>query len=91
MKDPEVVEFRHRYVDDISVVEPPEKYKGSIGVVKTEMVSKKPKAGRYDMLMEVYFPRDYQPGDEAECLNVRDRPLRIRIHGKTHTNQLNPD
>jgi hypothetical protein len=91
VKDPEVVEIRHRYVDDISVVEPPEKYKGSIGVVKTEMVSKKPKAGRYDMLMEVYFPPDYQPGDEAECLNVRDRPLRIRIHGKTHANQLNPD
>jgi hypothetical protein len=91
VEDPEVAEIRHRYVDDISVVEPPEKYKGSIGVVKTEMVSKKPKAGRYDMLMEVYFPPHYRPGDEAGCLNVRDRPLRIRIHGKTHVNQLNPD
>lgn len=89
--DPEVAEIRQRYVDDISVVEPPERYEGSIGVVQTEMVSKKPKAGRYDMLMEVYFPPHYRPGDESGCLNVRDHPLRILIHGKTHVNQLNPD
>ncbi len=91
VEDPEVAEIRHRYVDDISVVEPPERYEGSIGVVQTEMVSKKPKAGRYDMLMEVYFPPHYRPGDEAGCLNVRDRPLRVLIHGKTHVNQLNPE
>jgi len=90
-EDPEVAEIRHRYVDDIAVVEPPERYEGSIGVVRTEMVGKKPKAGRFDMLMEVYFPPHYRPGDEAGCLNVRDRPLRILIHGKTHVNQLNPD
>ena len=87
----EVVELHQRYVDDISVVEPPERYEGSIGVVQTEMVSKQPKAGRYNMLIEVYFPSHYQAGDEAGCLNVRDRPLRILIHGKTHANQLNPD
>lgn len=91
VEDPEVAEIRHRYVDDISVVEPPERYEGSIGVIQTEMVSKKPKAGPYNMLMEVYFPSHYRPGDEAGCLNVRDRPLRILIHGKTHVNQLNPD
>jgi hypothetical protein len=90
-EDPEVAEILHRYVDDIGVVEPPERYEGSIGVLQTEMVSKKPKAGCYDMLMEVYFPPHYRPGDEAGCLNVRDRPLRILIHGKTHINQLNPD
>jgi len=89
--DPEVAEIRHGYVDDIAVVEPPERYEGSIGVVRTEMVSRKPKPGRYDMLMEVYFAPHYQPGDEAACLNVRDRPLRIRIGGKTHANKLNPD
>jgi hypothetical protein len=90
-EDPEVAEIRHRYVDDIAVVEPPERYEGSIGVVRTEMVSKKLKAGRFDMLMEVYFPPHYRPGDEAGCLNVRDRPLQILIDGKTHINQLNPN
>jgi hypothetical protein len=89
--DPEVAEIRLRYVDDISVVEPPERYEGSMGVVRTEMVSRKPKAGRYNMLMEVYFAPHYRPGEEAGCLNVRDRPLRIRILGKKHTNRLNPD
>ncbi len=87
----EVVELHQRYVDDIAVVEPPERYEGSIGVVQTEMVSENPRAGRYNILMEVYFPPDYRPGDEAGCLDVRDRPLRIRIHGNTHANQLNPD
>lgn len=87
----EVVEIRQRYVDDISVVEPPERYEGSIGVVQTEIVSKNPRAGRYKILMEVYFPSNYQAGDEASCLNVRDRPLRICINGNKHINQLNPD
>jgi hypothetical protein len=87
----EILEFRQRYVDDISVVEPPERYEGSIGVVQTEVATRNPKAGRYNVLMEVYFPPNYRPGDEAGCLNVRDHPLQIRIGGKTHSNQLNPD
>jgi hypothetical protein len=91
VQDPEVAEFHQRYVDDVSVVDPPERYEGSMGIVKTEMVSRKPKAGHYTMLMEVYFPPNYRPGDEAACLNVRDRPLRIHILGSTHTNDLNPD
>ena len=91
MDDPEVAEITHRYVDDFAVVESPERYEGSVGVVKTEIVSRKPKAGHYNLLMEVYFAPDYRPGDEGGCLNVRDRPLRIRVHGKTHANNLNPD
>jgi len=87
----EVVEIRQRYVDDITVVSPPERYEGSIGVLQTEIVSRKPKAGKYKILMEVYFPPHYRVGDERDCLNVRDRPLRIRINGKEHRNQLNPD
>jgi hypothetical protein len=87
----EVVTIRQRYVDDITVVEPPERYEGSIGVVQTELVSENPKAGRYNIQMEVYFPAHYRPGDETGCLNVRDRPLRVRIDGKEHVNELNPD
>jgi hypothetical protein len=87
----EVVEIHQRYVDDVTVVSPPERFEGSIGVVQTEMVSTNPKAGRYSILMEVYFPPHYRVGDERGCLNVRDRPLRIRISGKEYTNELNPD
>jgi hypothetical protein len=86
----EVVEVHQRYVDDITVVSPPERYEGSIGVVQTELVSNNPKAGKYKILMEVYFPSHYRIGDERGCLNVRDRPLRIRINGKGHANELNP-
>ncbi len=87
----EMMEIRQRYLDDISVVEPPERYKGSIGVLKTEMFSDNPKAGRYKLLIEVYFPADYRPGNEASCLKVRDNPLRITINGRTQINQLQPE
>ncbi len=87
----EVMEIRQRYVDDVTVVEPPESYEGSIGVLQTEMVSDTPTAGRYKLLVEVYFPPHYRPGDEVACLNVRDNPLRINIDGKTRINQLNLD
>ena len=83
-----LVEIRQRYVDDITDVCPPERYKGSIGLLETEVVSRKPKAGRYKFLMEVYFPPHYRPGDEADCLNVRDRPLRTRILGDEYANRL---
>jgi hypothetical protein len=84
----DMMEIHQRYVDDVTVVEPPERYEGSIGVVQTEMVSRSPKAGQYSILVEVYIPGHYRPGDEEQCLNVRDRPLRVRIHGETHTNRL---
>ena len=85
------MEVSQRYVDDMRDASPPERYKGTIGLVETEVVSRKPKAGRYKFLMEVYVPPHYRPGDEVDCLNVRDRPLRIRINGEEHANQLNPD
>ena len=84
----DIVEVQERYVDDVTVKTPPERYPGTIGLLETEVVTKKMKSGRYHILMEVYFPPHYRPGDEADCLNVRDRPLRIRINGEMHANQL---
>jgi hypothetical protein len=85
-----MMEIRQKYVDDLTVVDPPERYPGSIGVLQTEMATRTPKGGRYNLLIEVYIPPDYRVGDEQECLNVRDRPLQVRIRGKTHTNRLYP-
>lgn len=86
----ERVEIRQRYVDDLSVASPPERYEGSIGLVQTEIVTSRPPAGRYRILMEVCFPPHYEEGDETECLKVRDDPLRIRIDGKDYLNRLEP-
>jgi hypothetical protein len=83
-----LVEMRQRYVDDLSVASPPERFPGSIGLVQTEIVSRKPKAGRYRICMEVCFPPHYREGDEDACLNVTGNPLRIRVDDKEHDNRL---
>jgi hypothetical protein len=85
------VEIRQRYVDDLSVASPPERYEGSIGLVETEIVSSRPRAGRYRILMEACLLPHYEEGYETECLQVRDEPLRIRVDGKEHLNRLDLD
>jgi hypothetical protein len=86
-----LAEIRQRYVDDLSVAHPPERYEGSIGLVQTEMVSKNPPPGRYRIRMEVCFPPHYREGDEMDCLNVADNPLRIRLHGNEYVNRVDLD
>jgi hypothetical protein len=86
-----LAEIRQRYVDDLSVVHLPERYEGSIGLVQTEMVSKNPQPGRYRIRMEVCFPPHYREGDETDCLNVEDNPLRIRLNGNQYVNRVDLD
>jgi hypothetical protein len=85
-----MMKIRQRYADDLTVAEPPERYPGNIGVLKTEMASRNLKGGRYNILIEVYIPPHYRVGDEQDCLNLRDRPLQVRIRGETHTNRISP-
>jgi hypothetical protein len=87
----ELAEIRQRYVDDLSVAHPPERYEGSIGLVQTELTSKNPQPGRYRIRMEVCFPPHYREGDEADCLRVGEDPLRVRIEGNEYVNRLDLD
>jgi hypothetical protein len=87
----ELAEVRQRYVDDLSVAHPPERYEGSIGLVKTELTSKNPRPGRYRIRMEVCFPPHYREGDETDCLNVGENPLRVRVQGNEYVNRVDLD
>jgi hypothetical protein len=86
-----LAEIRQRYVDDLSVSHPPERYEGTIGLVQTELTSKNPQPGRYRIRMEVCFPPHYREGDETGCLNVGDNPLRVLVDGKKHINRIDLD
>jgi hypothetical protein len=87
----ELAEIHQRYVDDLSVSDPPERYDGTIGLVQTELTSRNPQPGRYRIRMEVCFPPHYREGDETGCLNVGVDPLRILVDGKTHVNRIDLD
>ena len=44
--------------------------------------------GDYLIPLDFYSPPNYQPGDEAQYLNIRDHPLRIGIEGQEHVNPV---
>ncbi|MFO8058677.1 MAG: hypothetical protein R6V10_15430 [bacterium] len=93
----EQTENKLTYIDDLDRAFPPEDVPGSIGYARTtiEMTSVKP--GRYKFQIEWYFPPDfYKPGgyDKEmldEFLNIKDKPIIIKVDGKKAENRaLNP-
>ena len=83
------VRISQRYLDDITVTMPVERYPGCVGYAYTEVHASQVPAGAYRIFLDFYFPPHYRPGDETRFLQLRDHPLRIRAGGREAVNPQN--
>jgi len=78
-----------QYIDDFTHREPPENEPGIFGSYNWTWDITKGKRGKYVVWIEAHYgPPIEKPQDLADCLNVTDRPLRIRIGSVERPNCL---
>jgi hypothetical protein len=80
------------FIDDLTKLNPPEDSPGSIGYARSTIELSSVKSGRYSFQIEWYFPPNlYRPGgydkqELQEFLNIKDKPVIIRVGGKSVKN-----
>lgn len=80
--NPASAEFPYLYyVDDITLSDPPENFKGQIGNVGYLLKNfNKLKAGHYEIISHMYVLPNYKWGDEKPYLDILDKPLKTKIN-----------
>ena len=93
--DPSYVKLANiaiHYIDDLSVKVEPEDIPGQIGYHHNQSESKAVRPGTYDSLLCWYFPPHFYQGESLNLdviqayADVRDRPVEIRIGGRSFRN-----
>ncbi|UCD84541.1 MAG: hypothetical protein JSU92_14940 [Deltaproteobacteria bacterium] len=72
-------DHRLYYMDDSKLPDPPEMVRGQIGHAGFDVDLTGAKSGVYPLVYHVYYPEDFEIGDEVNYLNILDHPLAIVV------------